>query len=110
LTVIVFVAVFFASHYMFASLTAHATALFPVFLAAGTAIPGMPLRPFALTLCYTLGLMGVLTPYATGPAPIYFGSGYITKHQFWLLGTLFGIIYLSVLLAIGFPYLLASGF
>ena len=110
LTVIVFVAVFFASHYMFASLTAHATALFPVFLAAGTAIPGMPLRPFALTLCYTLGLMGVLTPYATGPAPIYFGSGYITKHQFWLLGTLFGIIYLLVLLAIGFPYLLASGF
>lgn len=110
LTIIVFVAVFFASHYMFASLTAHATALFPVFLAAGIAIPGMPVRPFALTLCYTLGLMGVLTPYATGPAPIYFGSGYITKRQFWLLGTLFGTIYLLVLLAIGFPYLLASGF
>jgi L-tartrate/succinate antiporter len=110
LTVIVFVAAFFASHYMFASLTAHATALFPVFLAAGTAIPGMPVRPFALTLCYTLGLMGVLTPYATGPAPIYFGSGYIGKRQFWLLGTLFGTIYLLVLLAIGFPYLLATDF
>jgi L-tartrate/succinate antiporter len=49
--------------------------------------------------------MGVLTPYATGPAPIYFGSDYITNRQFWLLGTLFGAIYLLVLLAIGLPYL-----
>jgi L-tartrate/succinate antiporter len=108
LALVIFIVVFFASHYMFASLTAHATALFAVFLAAGTAVPGMPVRPFALTLCYTLGLMGVLTPYATGPAPIYFGSGYITKRQFWLLGTLFGVIYLVVLLTIGVPYLLVS--
>jgi L-tartrate/succinate antiporter len=108
LALVIFIVVFFASHYMFASLTAHATALFAVFLAAGTAVPGMPVRPFALTLCYTLGLMGVLTPYATGPAPIYFGSGYITKRQFWLLGTLFGAIYLLVLLAVGVPYLFLS--
>jgi len=106
LTLVIFVAIFFASHYMFASLTAHATALFAVFLAAGAAIPGMPVRPFALTLCYTLGLMGVLTPYATGPAPIFFGSGYLTKRQFWWLGTLFGAIFLLALLAIGVPYLL----
>lgn len=110
LTFIIFVTLFFASHYMFASLTAHATALYPVFLAAGMAIPGMPLRPFALTLCYTLGLMGVLTPYATGPAPIYFASGYIGKKQFWLLGTLFGATYLVGLLAIGVPYLLIAKF
>jgi len=62
----------------------------------------------AHAVCYTLGLMGVLTPYATGPAPIYFGSGYITKRQFWLLGTLFGAIFLLVLLAIGVPYLLVT--
>ena len=108
LTLVIFTVVFFASHYLFASLTAHATALFAVFFAAGTAVPGMPVRPFALALCYTLGLMGVLRPYATGPAPIYFGSGNITKRQFWLLGTLFGAIYLLVLLTIGVPYLLLS--
>ena len=110
LTFIIFVTLFFASHYMFASLTAHATALYPVFLAAGVAIPGMPVRPFALTLCYTLGLMGVLTPYATGPAPIYFASGYINKKQFWILGSLFGASYLVCLLAIGVPYLLVANF
>ena len=108
IALVIFIVIFFASHYMFASLTAHTTALFAVFLAAGIAIPDMPVRPFALTLCYTLGLMGVLTPYATGPAPIYFGSGYIAKRQFWLLGTLFGTIYLVVLLSIGVPYLILA--
>jgi L-tartrate/succinate antiporter len=67
----------------------------------------MPVRPLALALCYTLGLMGVLTPYATGPAPIYFGSGYITRKEFWSLGSVFGAIYLLLLLAVGVPYLLA---
>ena len=47
----------------------HATPLLPVFLAAGSAIPELPARPLALLLCYAIGLMGVLTPYATGPAP-----------------------------------------
>ena len=105
-TLVLFVAVFFLSHYLFASLTAHATAMYSVFLAAGTAVPGMPLRPFALTLCYTLGLMGVLSPYATGPAPIYFGSGFVTRKEFWLLGSLFGATYLLVLLVVDVPYLL----
>jgi L-tartrate/succinate antiporter len=105
-TLVLFVAVFFISHYMFASLTAHATALYAVFLVAGSAVPGMPARPYALGLCYTLGLMGVLSPYATGPAPIYFGSGFISKKEFWLLGSLFAAIYLSVLLAVEIPYLL----
>ena len=74
---VLLVTVFFVAHYMFASLTAHATALLPAFLAAGVAMPDMPARPLALLLCYSIGLMGVLTPYATGPAPIYFGSGYV---------------------------------
>jgi L-tartrate/succinate antiporter len=101
------VAVFFAAHYMFASLTAHATALLPAFLAAGAAVPGMPVRPLALALCYAIGLMGVLTPYATGPAPIYFASGYISRREFWTLGLLFGAIFLSALLLLGTPWLLA---
>jgi len=65
-------------------------------------------RPLALALCYAVGLMGVLTPYATGPAPIYFGSGYISRKEFWTLGLVFGLLYLFVLLALGLPYLLAT--
>lgn len=101
-----FVVLFFVLHYMFASLTAHATALMPVMLAAGVAVPGMPVRTFALLMCFSLGLMGVLTPYATGPAPVYFGSGYIERRDFWRLGFIFGLIFLITLLVIGIPSLM----
>lgn len=67
------------------------------------------MRPLSLLLCYTLGLMGVLTPYATGSAPIYYASGYVTRREFWWLGALFGGLYLAVLLGLGLPYLMALG-
>ena len=103
---VLLVALFFAAHYMFASLTAHATALLPVFLTAAIAMPDLPARPLALALCYAIGLMGVLTPYATGPAPIFFGAGFIGRSAFWGLGGLFGAWFLLVLLAVGLPWLL----
>jgi L-tartrate/succinate antiporter len=101
------VSLFFFAHYFFASITAHTTAVLPVVLAAGAAIPGMPLKPFAMLACYSLGMMGVLTPYATGPAPVYFGTGYISRKAFWALGLLFGLLFLAVLLGVGAPFLLA---
>lgn len=100
-----FVAAFFVVHYMFASLTAHTTALLPVFLATALTVPDMPVKILAIMLCYSLGLMGIITPYATGPSPIYYGSGFIPSKDFWRLGLIFGAIYLAVLLGVGYPYL-----
>jgi L-tartrate/succinate antiporter len=100
------VAVFFLVHYMFASITAHATAVLPVVLAAGAAVPGLPVRPFALLLCYSLGIMGIITPYATGPAPVFYASGYVSRREFWTLGLVLGLVFLGTLLGIGIPYLL----
>ena len=104
---VVLVMIFFIIHYMFASLTAHTTAILPVMLAVGAAIPGLPIKTFALLLCYSLGIMGVITPYATGPGPVYYGSGYISRKDFWTLGLIFGTIFLVALIGIGVPYLLA---
>jgi L-tartrate/succinate antiporter len=53
--------------------------------------------------------MGVLTPYATGPAPVYFASGYIPRGDFWRLGLIFGLIFVGALLLVGVPYLRQSG-
>ena len=103
------VVLFFLVHYMFASLTAHTTAVLPAMLAAGLAVPGMPLRTFALLLGYSLGIMGVITPYATGPAPVYFASGFIARADFWRLGLIYGVVYLGALLLIGVPWLLMVG-
>jgi L-tartrate/succinate antiporter len=99
------VAVFYFTHYLFASITAHVTAMLPVMLAVGLGVPGMDMRMFALLLVMTLGIMGILTPYATGPSPVYYGSGYIPAKDYWRLGAIFGVIFFAALLLIGVPWL-----
>ena len=105
LVLIALVVFFFLVHYMFAGLTAQTTAVGPVMLAAALGIDGVPMREFVLLLGFSLGIMGVLTPYATGPAPLYYGCGFIRPREFWRLGALFGGIFLVTLLAIGVPWL-----
>ncbi|HEU0201275.1 MAG TPA: anion permease [Burkholderiaceae bacterium] len=102
---ILLVVVFFFTHYLFASITAHVTALLPVMLTVGSTVPGLPLPQFTMLLLLTLGIMGILTPYATGPSPVYYGSGYIPSGKFWLLGAVFGVIFLAALLLIGVPWI-----
>jgi L-tartrate/succinate antiporter len=99
------VAVFYFTHYLFASITAHVTAMLPVMLAVGMGVPGLDMRTFALLLVMTLGIMGILTPYATGPSPVYYGSGYIPAKDYWRLGAIFGVIFFVALLVIGLPWL-----
>ena len=103
---VVLIALFFVIHYFFASTTAHTTAVLPPFLAAIVAVPGMPVKAVVLTLVYSIGLMGVLTPYATGPAPVWFNAGYISTRTFWTLGALMGALYLLALVAIELPFLI----
>ncbi|WP_236025309.1 DASS family sodium-coupled anion symporter [Arenibaculum pallidiluteum] len=100
------VASFFLLHYLFASVTAHVTALLPVMLTVAAGIPGMPLETVALLLCLSLGIMGAISPFATGPSPIYAGSGYLPSADYWRLGAIFGAIYLVVFLAVGVPWVL----
>jgi L-tartrate/succinate antiporter len=103
---IALVVVFYAVHYLFASITAHVTAMLPVMLAVGSTIPGMDMALFSLLLCLTLGLMGIFTPYGTGPSPVYYGSGYLPSADWWRLGALFGLIFLVVFLLVGVPWVM----
>ena len=97
------VAVYYLSHYLFATTTAHATAVLPVMLGVGLSIPGLPIGPFAMLLALSHGIMGVISPYATGPAPVYHGSGYLPTGAFWRLGAIFGAVFLAALLLLGLP-------
>lgn len=91
--------VYFVTHYFFASVTAHTTALLPLFVViAVQAIAPEQLMGFLILLAGTHGIMGILTPYATGPSPIWFGTRFIPTPVFWGLGALFGILYIAVLL------------
>jgi L-tartrate/succinate antiporter len=106
-TVMALVSIYFFSHYMFASLTAHTSAMFPVMLAVGMGIPGMDPGKVALALALTTGIMGILTPYATGAALPYYNSGFIRPAEFWRLGLIFGLISLGFLLLIAVPLLMS---
>src|SRR5262249_36010616 len=99
----------FFAHYMFASVTAHVTAMIPVFLAGGPAVPNMNMPQLALLLCLQLGIMGIITPYGTGPSPVYYGSGYLPAADYWRLGAIFGLIFLIVFMALSVPWVLLRG-
>ena len=103
-TVMLFLA-FYLLHYLFASSTAHTTALLPAILTIGAAIPGIDMPIFCLLLVTSLGIMGIITPYGTGPSPIYYGSGYLPTKDYWRLGSIFGMIFLLALLFIGYPWM-----
>ena len=104
--VILLVVLFFVFHYFFASVTAHTVALLPLFLGVAiNLLPAEMIQPLALLLVGSLGLMGILTPYATGPSPIWYGAGYIDQATWWKLGAIFGAIYLGALVLLGFAIL-----
>jgi L-tartrate/succinate antiporter len=91
---------FFFLHYFFASITAHTATLFPLFLAVAIKIPVVSPVAWALLLAYPLGMIGILTPYASGQNAVYYGSGYIKRRDFWVLGFALGVVYTVVYLGI----------
>ena len=97
----------FFGHYLFASVTAHVTAMIPVLLAVASTVPGIHMHTLALGLCLQLGIMGILTPYATGPSPVYYGSGYLPAADYWRLGAIFGVIFFAAFMVIGVTWMLA---
>ena len=106
MTAVLIASAYYLLHYLFASITAHVSALYPVFLAVAITLPGLTPLGWALLLGYPGGVFGILNPYATGPAPIYYGSGYIPGRDFWVYGFILGMLYLLAYLLIGVPWLL----
>lgn len=103
--IVVLVSVYFFSHYFFSSLTAHTTAMMPIMLGVGLGIPGLPPDRLAIGLALTTGIMGVISPYATGAALPYYNCGYIKSAEFWRNGTIYGFVFLATLVLVGIPLL-----
>lgn len=97
------------AHYAFASTTAHITAMFAAFYAAGLAL-GAPAMPYALVLAAFSSLMMTLTHYATGTSPIIFGSGYTTLQQWWRVGFLMSVVTVLVWVIVGSAWWAVLGY
>lgn len=88
------------AHYMFASTTAHTTAMFGAFYAAGLAL-GAPPMIFALMMISASSIMMGLTHYATGTSPVIFNSGYVTMGEWWKAGFIMSVVDLIIFLSVG---------
>jgi DASS family divalent anion:Na+ symporter len=95
--------VYFYAHYGFASITAHATAMYIPFLTVILAA-GAPPYLAVLSLAYFSNLDASLTHYGTTPAPIYFGAGYVTQRRWWLLGLIASLINIPIWVIFGFSW------
>jgi DASS family divalent anion:Na+ symporter len=86
---------YFYLHYMFVSITAQILTMFPVFLSAAV-IAGAPRLLATLCFCFLSSLYAATTYYGSGPAPIFFGSGYIERYTWLRVGFLVSILILLI--------------
>jgi DASS family divalent anion:Na+ symporter len=91
---------YFYSHYFFASVTAHTSAMYAPFLAVALGLGAPPLLA-ALVLGFFSSLFGGLTHYGTAPAPILFGSGYVDLGTWWRVGAIVSAFQIAIWLGIG---------
>lgn len=101
--------VYFYSHYFFASNSAHVGAMYGAFLLVAIGLGTPPLLSI-LALAFTSNLCGGLTHYGSGPAPIYYGSGYIDIKAWWKIGFLVSIANLIIWLGGGILWWKLIGF
>jgi divalent anion:Na+ symporter, DASS family len=92
--------VYFYSHYLFASQTAHVSSMYAAFLGVSVAVGTPPLLA-ALVLGFAGNLFSSLTHYGSGPAPVLFGSGYVDLHTWWGLGALVSVINILIWAILG---------
>lgn len=105
------VLVFVFSHYVFASTTAHVSAMMLAFLTVGVQlIPAEYVVPFMLIMTAGSTAMMALTHYATGTSPIIFGSGYVTMGKWWQAGFVMCVVQLLVYATIGSLWWKALGY
>lgn len=95
--------VYFYAHYGFASITAHATAMYIPFVTVIIAA-GAPPYLAVLSLAYFSNLSASLTHYGTTPAPIYFGAGYVTQRTWWKIGLIASLVMIPIWAIFGFTW------
>lgn len=92
--------VYFYVHYLFASVTAHITALYGAFLMVLIAL-GTPPMLAALALAVGTSLSGSLTHFGTGTAPIYYSANYVTLKDWWRVAFWMSVVNIIIWVIIG---------
>lgn len=95
--------IYFYAHYAFASITAHASAMYIPFLVVLLAARTPPYLA-VLSLAYFSNLTASLTHYGTTTSPIYFGAGYVGQGAWWRVGLMVSVVNIAIWVTVGFAW------
>ncbi|MGA3602422.1 anion permease [Lysinibacillus agricola] len=98
--VVILALVYFYSHYFFASSTAHISAMYAAFLSVMLQA-GAPAMLAAILLAAFSNLFGATTHYGSGPAPVFFGAGYIEQKKWWTVGFVVSVVTILIFTLVG---------
>jgi len=82
----------------------------PIPAAIAMGFLGAPPMAFGLMIAAVSSLMMTLTHYATGTAPVIFGSGYTTLGEWWKAGFVMSVVNLLVFVVVGGIWWKALGY
>lgn len=106
---IILTLVYFFSHYLFASATAHISAMYVAFLAAAISVGTSPLFA-ALVFGYISNLFTSITQYSGRASPAVFGTGYNTIGQWWRVSFIVALASIAVWMVIGGGWMKLIGY
>jgi DASS family divalent anion:Na+ symporter len=101
--------IYFYAHYAFASITAHALAMFPPFVVMLIGLGTPPLLAVYSLACIA-NLTAGLTHYGTTTAPIVFAEKYVSFGDWWRVGFVVSVVNLTIWLTVGFAWWKVLGF
>lgn len=87
--------VYFYVHYLFASATAQISAMYLAFLGISIS-SGAPAMLAAMLFAFFSEIFGSTTHYGWGPAPLFFGSGYVKQKEWWGYNAILGVVYILI--------------
>ena len=90
---------YFYSHYLFASATAHVSAMYAALL--GVAVASCTAIIQCINVRFFGNLLASTTHYSSGPAPILYAAGYVTQKRWWTMNIVLGIVYFIIWIGVG---------
>lgn len=96
----ILVLIYVYSHYAFASVSAHISAMYAAFLSVSVVVGAPPLLA-AIAFAALSNIMIPLTHYGGGAAPILYGAGFVSQGKWWQLGFVMVTVNLVIWLGIG---------
>ena len=92
--------IYFYTHYLFASMTAHVGAMYGAFLSVAI-LTGAPPLLSGLILAFISNLFACTTHYGATAAVILYGAGYVSTRIWWGVGLIVSLVLIAIWGVIG---------